>query len=250
MITSQWCKQLVYILSIVLFVSAFEGRTQDIDLKFTHLNTDEGLSTGTVNCVFKDSKGFIWIGTVDGLNRYNAYSIKIFKTDPNDPASIGGNIISTIAEDHLGRIWVGTRTAGISIFDWETETFSHHKNTDDPGSLSNNYVRKILIDNQNNVLVGTSGGLNVYNWEDGTFERLLHDPENPSTVSHNTVFSIVEDAPGLFWVGSHSGGVDYLNLKARTFKHFYYEKNYEVALTNRKPLMKDSSGNIWIGTDG
>lgn len=250
MIRFQWCKQLVYILSIALFASAFEGHTQDIDLKFTHLNTDEGLSTGTVNCVFKDSKGFIWIGTVDGLNRYNAYSIKIFKTDPDDPTSIGGNIISTIAEDHLGRIWVGTRTGGISIFDWETETFSHYRNTADPNSLSNNYVRKILIDDQKNVLVGTTSGLNIYNWEDDTFDRLLHDPENISTISHDAVFSIVQDAPGSYWVGTHSGGVDYFDLKTRSFKHYNYVENYDMGLTNRKPLMKDSSGNIWIGTDG
>ena len=48
--------------------------------KFTHLTTDEGLSTGTVNCTLKDSKGFVWIGTVDGLNRYDGYNLKVFKT--------------------------------------------------------------------------------------------------------------------------------------------------------------------------
>lgn len=224
---------------------------QQVELKFEHISTDQGLSTGTVNCVYKDSDGFVWIGTIDGLNLYDGYELTIFKNDPDDSTSIGGNIITTIAEDTLGRLWVGTRNEGISIYDRSKGVFTRYKSSTDEFSLSENYIKDITIDDQNNILIATKGGgLNIYDPDVDGFEILKTTEGMDGTLSDNNVFSIIEDKPGYFWIGTHSGGIDYFDLQNRSFDHFVYDPDFEVSISDRKALMKDSKGNLWIGTDG
>jgi len=240
---------IVFLCCLVLLT--IEGIAQQNTLKFTQLSTDQGLSTGTVNTVFKDSKGYIWIGTLDGLNRYDGYDIVVYKNDPKDSLSICGNSITTIAEDTDGQIWIGTKSNGISIFNWETGTFTHLKPDGKESSLSSTYVRKILIDEQNRILVATSGGgLDIYDSESNDFDHFRFDPSNPQSIGSNTIFSILEDVPGKFWLGTQSNGIDYFDFDKKKFTHHTYENSPLTARSNRKPLLKDSNGNLWVGTDG
>lgn len=227
---------------VILFAQA--------DWKFTHITPDEGLSTGTVNCTLKDSKGFIWIGTVDGLNRYDGYSLKIYKNDQTDSTSLSNNVINTLAEDSLGRIWIGTREGDISIFDWNTESFSHFRAGPNPGQLPTYQVKDIVIDG-GLVLIGSQGGgLLIYDWKNNKFNVLNYDPENPASIASNTIFKILKDSPGKFWIGCHGNSLDLFDAKSLTFKHHRYNKAFFPPESNRKPLLKDTKGNIWIGTDG
>ncbi len=91
---------------------------------FTSLSSDQGLSNNRAYCFLRDSKGFIWIGTADGLSRYDGYSFKTYKNDPEDPTSIRNSSISKLAEDYNGKIWIG---AGVYLetFDPETEIITH-----------------------------------------------------------------------------------------------------------------------------
>jgi ligand-binding sensor domain-containing protein/methyl-accepting chemotaxis protein len=233
------------------FLLAVKTDAQISNLKFEQISTDQGLSTGTVNCVFKDKSGFIWIGTIDGLNLYDGYSIKIFKNDPDDKNSIGGNIITSIAEDTLGRLWIGTRNEGISVYDRSTGKFNNYRSSGEQYALSENYIKDICIDPLNNVLIATKGGgLNIYDPEIDGFEVLRNLDNVEGTLSDDNVFSIVPDEPGFFWVGTHSGVVDYFDLENRHFEQFVYDQDFQSSTTDRKALMKDSRGNLWIGTDG
>ena len=91
--------------SLFLFVFLFKsGALFSQEFKFDHITTANGLSQGTVNCIYQDKKGFIWIGTFDGLNRYDAYTFKVFKNNPNDTLSISGNNIVSIVEDSLSNL--------------------------------------------------------------------------------------------------------------------------------------------------
>ncbi len=244
---------LKYKLGIFLILLCLIVNAQNDTYKFKSITTDNGLSTGTVNCVFKDSRGFIWIGTIDGLNLYDAYSIKTLKHDPKNPNSISGNIVTSIAEDSLGRLWIGTRNNGITLYDLKTESFKNYwtNEVDSEGSLQNDFVKQIYIDKSNRILVATKGGgLSVYNWESDNFTTYLHNSSDASSISNNNVFSIIEDSPGTFWIGLHSGGVDKFNYDEGTFEKFTYDDDYNSILTDRKPLFKDSNNNLWIGTDG
>src|SRR5688500_15427670 len=77
-------------------------------IQFDHLTIDDGLSQNAGLAIFQNSRGFLWVGSQDGLNRYDGYTFKIFKHDPDDPTSISHNSILSIAEDNEGYLWMGT----------------------------------------------------------------------------------------------------------------------------------------------
>lgn len=91
--------------------------------RFDNFSIKDGLSQNTVHCVLKDKEGYYWLGTQDGLNRYDGYSIKVFRHDKNDSTTISDNFILTMIEDQSGNLWIGTRN-GINHFNKKTEQFT------------------------------------------------------------------------------------------------------------------------------
>ncbi|MEJ0032103.1 MAG: two-component regulator propeller domain-containing protein [Bacteroidota bacterium] len=100
---------------------------QEDALRFSRLNINHGLSHNYISSFLKDSRGFVWVGTSSGLNRFDGYSVRVFRNDLRDSTTIGNNFINSMFEDPDGRIWVYSTTGStdINIFDPETEKFSH-----------------------------------------------------------------------------------------------------------------------------
>ena len=215
--------------------------------RFNRITTDDGLSTGTVNCVYKDSKGYIWIGSVDGLNRYDGYDITIFKNDKNDPKSLSGNIITAITEDADGNIWVGTRNSGISIFDWETEKFANFNELIGQ-EIETGQVRALHLANTNEVLIGSeAGGIILYDPKSKSHKQFLADN---SDLSNSTVLNAVKTPEGKFWISSLATSIDLFTVESGSFEAYPYDAAYEPAEINRKVIFQDSKGILWMGTDG
>ena len=117
------------------------------DFKFTHLSLEDGLSQSTVEPIIQDSRGFMWFGTQDGLNRYDGYNFVVYRNDPSDLTSLGGNQIRAIIEDPSGVLWIGTSGGGLNKYDPETDTFVRYMHDpDNPNSLKNNMVWSIWQD--------------------------------------------------------------------------------------------------------
>src|SRR5688572_11588170 len=114
------------IAGLLIFISAYCG-AQFNNLRDNHFfkrfNTKDGLSQASVNCILHDSKGFMWFGTEDGLNRYDGSKFRIFRNVPGDSSSLIGNNIQSLLEDHDGNIWIGT-SEGLSRFDRHREKFT------------------------------------------------------------------------------------------------------------------------------
>jgi ligand-binding sensor domain-containing protein len=91
---------------------------------FENINKAHGLPHNHVQAFLRDSKGFIWIGTTEGLCRFDGYSFKVFKKDPDNSNTIRDNIISRLFEDQAGKIWIAAGDY-FEVFDPVTETFSH-----------------------------------------------------------------------------------------------------------------------------
>src|SRR5574339_432614 len=106
------------------FASSLErpGSNNDLNfapgsiVRFEHLSIEDGLSQNAGLDIFQDSRGYLWIGTQDGLNRYDGYGFKIFKHDPDDPTSLSHNSILAVAEDTKGYLWIGTWGGGLNRF--------------------------------------------------------------------------------------------------------------------------------------
>src|SRR5512139_1078846 len=93
-------------------------------VRFMHLSLDDGLSQNAGLAFLQDSRGFIWIGTQDGLNRYDGQTFTVYKNDPDNPASLSNNSIIAIAEDQAGLLWFGTWGGGLNRFDPRTQQFT------------------------------------------------------------------------------------------------------------------------------
>lgn len=142
---------------LLLFSGHFSQAQQ---LPYNQLTIADGLSQGMIYGILQDQQGFIWIATKDGLNRYDGYNFKLYSHDPSDPYTISDDIVTCLLEDTFGRLWIGTQTEGLNIFNPRTERF--YKLTFDaahPNSLSTNYIKTIVQQNDSTFWIGTTDGI-------------------------------------------------------------------------------------------
>jgi ligand-binding sensor domain-containing protein len=234
---------------ITFLVIWFDAGSQTF--KFDHINTDQGLSQGTVNCIFQDKKGFIWIGTNDGLNRYDAYSFKVFKNNPQDSLSISGNIITCIKEDSTGNLWIGTRNEGLNVYNQSTNKFTRYLNI--PGNnktISSNAIKSVLFGKNGLVFIGTlGGGFNVLDTKTNSF-KVFRNVNSNVGLSDNYVYSLALLDDGRVCIGSDCGTMDIFDPVKETFQKVVFNNDYKSARGNLDmTLLKTPSGKIWIGTN-
>src|ERR1700743_1448012 len=145
---------IIYIF-LLLHPATLFSQGQAPKLRFTHISNEQGLSNSTINCIFQDSRGFIWFGTRDGLNRYDGVNVAVYKTTPGDTDSISDNFVRCIYEDAGHRLWIGT-SYGLNSFNPVSNSFTryHHKNGDKT-TLSSDVVSAVYGLDANNLLAGT-----------------------------------------------------------------------------------------------
>ena len=178
---------------------------------FDHITTEEGLSQNDINCILQDRNGFMWFGTHDGLNQYDGYQFSVYKPDPADPYSIHSNLIHTLAEDSLGRIWIGTAGSGISMFDPTNQRFTRCKYTPNDSTNPGGYlIRSQLVDDDQRLWVGTSEGLHVFDIQavpqkgNGYLHNITAEFVPPELKS-GRIEVIFQDKDHTIWIGSNRG---------------------------------------------
>ena len=207
------------------------GSLSQNSLRFEQLAADDGLSSQTgVYAVIQDRKGFIWIGTWVGLNRYDGYTFTHYQSIPFDSTSIASDLIhSGLYEDRSGAIWVGNTTGELNRLDPLTGDFTHWKHIPgDTTSLSYGSVTAIHERQSGDLWVGTQGsplrgrgGLNRMNRSNGTFTRYLHDPDDPTSLSNNNVRDLFEDDTGRLWI-STANGLNRMDSETGTFTRYLH----------------------------
>jgi signal transduction histidine kinase/ligand-binding sensor domain-containing protein/DNA-binding NarL/FixJ family response regulator len=215
---------------------------------FEHLSLDQGLSQSVVTAMLQDRKGFLWLGTQDGLNRYDGYTFRIFRHKPEDAKSVANSYVYSLAEDPSGLLWIGTN-GGLSRFDATTETFTNFRHIEaDEGSLPGDVVTQVVVDRQGVLWAVTSGGLGRYDAETGKFKNYLHDPQNPDSLSGDPAW-IYEDRQGTRWVAT-DGGLDRFDPARGTATHFQHDPKNPASLGSNHvtSLVEDSAGYLWVGT--
>ncbi len=224
----------------------------DPPYRIARIGAEQGISSSEAWGVVRDDQGFIWIGTMDGLNRYDAYGMKVFKHDLTDPTSLSDNAIRSLYVDGAGTLWIGGWFNGLNRFDHETETFTRFQHDpDDPNSLSNNTINAILEDRSGKLWLGTRGGLNRFDPATGQFTAYLHDPDDPDSLVNDGVFALAEDEDGTLWVGT-DGGLDHFDPATGTFRHYQNDSDDPASLSSDviRALFVDELGDLWVGTWG
>jgi PAS domain S-box-containing protein len=215
---------------------------------FKSLTLKDGLSQNTVYAILQDSLGFLWVGTEDGLNKYDAYRFTVYRHDPDDIHSLSHNKIFAIYEDSNGTLWIGTG-GGLNRFDRQQERFVHYQHDpQNPNSLSNNSVLSIYEDNTGFLWIGTNGGgVNQFDPQQNTFVHYQH--ENPHSLSHNSVWSIYQDKSGILWMGTDGGGLNKFDRQTKKFTHYLPNTQEPNSFSNSiTSIYEDKTGTLWIGT--
>ncbi|MDB5119278.1 MAG: response regulator [Sphingobacteriales bacterium] len=217
--------------------------------KFQHLTKKDGLSQVNVLCFVQDKYDFMWIGTRDGLNRYDGNKFKIYKNELSNPNSISSNYILSLFQDSEGTLWAGTKGGGLNRYDREKDQFVAYKH--DPkqkSSISDNSINSIQEDSYGNLWIGTLNGLNAYNKKSGQFKSYYNKPSTSSSIADNTITSILEDSHKNLWVGSLHGGLNLYNRKQDSFSHFLHNDQDPLSVSSNYVygLFEDSKKRLWI----
>lgn len=349
---------------------------------FKSLRVEDGLSQSMIYSILQDKQGFMWFGSVDGLNRYDGHSFRVYKADVSSPNSLPGNIILSLAEDTEENLWIGTDN-GLSIYNPKDETFTRfnlghldnhpirsivkegngnmwlaiqdwglacvtprrevsfhslekylgnqqgiikHLCLDGHGSLwvatytqgllkfdlstqsvrqfllvqkgenamdndinhlymlnaetmligtvnhgvmalymqneelvpflpqdasgRNLFVRRICMDGNDNIWIGTETGLYIYTLSNRNLVHLQHKFNDPYSISDNAIHSIFQDRSGGMWIGTFFGGVNYFSESYARFKKYYPGPVGDV-LSGKSisEFCEDASGHLWVGTE-
>ncbi len=242
---------LLFQIQFLLFSWSPVVYSQHRQLKFIHLTPDEGLSSSIITSIIQDHYGFIWVGTNDGLNRYDGFSFAVYKHNPADTTSLQDNYIQTMIEDHQNNLLIGTEK-DLCLYNRESDSFENYMTDNSSPLFGNNCtVSRIEEDSSGNLWLATNDGLIYFDRGKNTIIRYVHDPDNPNSLSNNNVESVLIDKNKRLWVATRKG----LNLfipENRSFKVIgKTENNEDLSNTVFWNIAEDNEGNIWMGsTDG
>lgn len=221
-------------------------------ITFESFDIESGLSASAVSQSIKDKKGFLWIATNNGLNRFDGSNFQVFKHEEDNPNSLSGNNIRALFEDSKGNIWIGTLRNGLNRYDYQAGTFQQYLHDENnANSISSNEILCIYEDKNGQLWVGTEKGLNLFDEKTETFTQFLSNENNVDAISANAVLTIAEDNRGWLWVGTWAGGLNLViptnNKKEFKFRAIKMEMDYPTYLASNHvwDMFLDNKGRFW-----
>ena len=244
------CFSLVLTMLLNINIEVVALMNNENNINFKKITTENGLSQTSVQYIFQDSKGYMWLGTSDGLNKYNGNKFEVYRYNKEKNTSISGNYVAAINEDSNGNIWVGT-SRGINKID----PINKKNVTYLPGingcNISDHNITEILIGKDDKIYVATTNGLNVYDEKTDNFINLYpyDEKKGENNLSSQYIYSIVEDDNNNIWIGTIDG-LNRVNKETGEVKKFY-KNSGKLAINDNfiYKLFVDNQNNLWIGTD-
>lgn len=233
-------------LCIILLLSCAFLHAGPRNARFQRLSVEQGLSQSTVSTILRDSRGFMWFGTADGLNRYDGYAFTVYRSNPLDSASLSDNWTWQLCEDREGNLWVGTQAGGINRYDRTHDRFTRYTNQQ---GLSGNNVAGITEDNYGILWVGIwGGGVHRYVPESDRFTPYLSKDGQALSLSDPRVRCLAHDDRGILWVGTWEG-LNKIDVKNAIVERLTFDVPGGAG-NKIQSLVADSAGGLWIGTWG
>lgn len=228
------------LLLLLLFLIVSCLHAQDIRNSFYYSNRiNEGLSQLSVRAILQDSKGYIWIGTRNGLNRYNGSEYTVYQELPGDSLSLSDNDIFSLAEEPGRALWIATGH-GVSRRCHHTARFSRYEESK---GIPNDIVQTIYVDRSGRVWAGSRRGLYLYHSEQDCFIPVKFDAgEDQISVS-----AIFEDSSGRFWLGTSKHGVYLCDSQMQILCRYSADSNLALSDNNISSIHEDHLHRIWVG---
>ncbi len=212
------------------------------DLRFFGYGTSDGISVGKVRKVFQDSKGFIWLATEDGLNRFDGYNFEVFRNNQNDSTSISSNKIWDITEDNQNRLWIATGY-GLNSYNLITGKFTSYIK-DSANKLSDNEIRSLYVCQDSILFIGThGGGLNAMNLNTLKIKHITL-PHNPSFIRK---INCIDDQ---ILLGTHGNNFYTFNPKTMSSRQVIIDNGNETQYVDQvSAFLRIDDQLIWIATE-
>lgn len=246
-----WLRRAALFVTLLIVGSELVAAAVPRKIRFDRLSRRDGLAHSTVAAISQDHSGFIWLGTQDGLNRYDGYTFVTFKKVAGDDTSLPNSSILEIFEDSRRTLWIGTEDGGLARMNADGRTFTSYQNDpSDPTSLAGNRIHSIVEDNEGFLWIGTANaGLSRFDLTTETFSRFSHNPSNPNSLSSDLVRSLVVDSKGNLWAAT-DGGLNRFRPETNDFATYRNDPADPESLPEDKlySVFEDRQGAIWVGT--
>lgn len=242
----------VFLLGQVVVFFAISAAAQQLPVRFQRISIEQGLSQNSIFCMAQDEKGFIWIGTETGLNRYDGYSFISYFSAADDPRSLSNSYILALCRDRRNRLWIGT-DRGLNRFNPEENNFTRFLH--DPAnsdSLWHDRINVICEDREGILWIGTNEGVNRLDPQTGGMTRVM-----PGDVTAGEragprfpVQAIIQDAAGVLWIGTDGGGLCGFDPLRRSWKRYRHHPDIPGSLSDNGVLAlhEDRQKVLWVGT--
>ena len=235
-----------YILLILLTAcSALKVAAQDSGLYFEQINYDEDFSASMISSMVQSKKGFIWIGTENGLFRYDGYSFYRYIRDNNQPGSLSNNHVNEIFEDSDQNLWIGTNH-GVNLYNKNADSFIGIDVSTVKGGKS--YISSFAEDDNKNIWVGTFGGVKRLNKKTKLLDNIKSDSN--FILNQSRVLSLFYDKQYGVLVGTSVGiqGFDPATAEIRELPAGFL-KNKEFLKAKIWKIIKQANGDLWFATE-
>ena len=237
---------------LLLCFSADHLEAQYDKYQFSRLDISQGLSHNEITAIFRDEKGFLWFGTMSGLNRYDGYGFKVFRHGLRDSTSLNDDLIGQICEGPDRHLWIATHK-GIAIYDPLTEKFDRHPERSFPAfRVSTDSIADIRKDRQRNYWFLVRGsGLYRYDSAGHFMSHFIHLPADPSSLHSDEPTSFAADSRGDWWIVYRDGMLE--KMDGRDGKVVYssdvVQKNFSRLGTDYRMYI-DAQNDCWVYSPG
>ena len=232
--------------AMLFFMLCLVVNSSGQEKQFRKYDMNSGLSNNSVLTLLQDGEGFVWMGTRDGLNRFNGIDFQVFKHHFADTSSLSNNQVNCLYESSDSSIWIGTAN-GLNRYKKSTGRFERFLIPSGSGAASGNYIRSIAESNDRLIWLGTTTGLCCYHPVTSVFENYLINPDK----SHlsNIIVCIFTGEAGRIFLGTRKG---LWCFEKGQFRRIFIDKMTETQ-TDRfeiRDIKKDAVGTYWIATEG
>jgi diguanylate cyclase (GGDEF)-like protein len=238
---------------VALGLCSMQATQASQPMRFTRLGPDAGLAHGGVMAMVQDGQGFLWLGTEDGLDRYDGYTLQHLIRQRGVPGSLPNNWIAALASAPDGTLWIGTDGGGVAWRDPLTGRFVPLRSSSGATSLSpEEKIRGLYLDHDGHLWIATrTAGLVELTVATGNVRRFRHSDADGATLSDDGIFAVTEGRNGALWVGTHLG-LDRLDPASGRVERFGPRLSAVLGARGGvqvNAVLQDQDDVVWAGTD-